>query len=406
MLQLEPCGPIGIISHNANAEFVKAVSDVLSKKRRMRFENLSNPYVSTPGYSRSNYIIDSDLVRFQTGEGKYQIQESVRGHDIFIITDILSHNITIDIFGNKHILSPDDHYRDLLRIISTCSGKARRINVIMPFVYEGRQEKRETSNESMDVAAMLKQLYELGVANLIIFDPHDARIANAVPLMGIDFPKSAYKIISTLLSTFDTIKVDKEKTLVVSPDESGVNRGIFYSSLMNLPLGIFYRDRDYTKKIDGQHPIKAYKYLGEEISGRDVLIIDDMINSGSTMLRTSKILKVHGARDIYCLAPFGLFTDGLDTFDEAYEDGVIKAVLCTNLNYHTPEVLSRKWYVDVDMVPYIVRIIEAINMNESVTDLINSTTRITDFLGQMRIGELFDEEFENKGENKNERGAT
>ena len=397
MLQLEPYGPIGIISHNANADFVKAVSDTLSQKRKKRFEENTNPYVNTPGYYRSNYILDSNLVRFQTGEGKFQIEESVRGHDIFIITDVLSHNETIDIFGNKRVLSPDDHYRDLLRIVSTCSGKARRVNVIMPFVYEGRQEKRESSNESMDVAAVLKQLYELGVANLIIFDPHDGRISNAVPLMGIDFPKSAYKIITTLLSTFDTIKVDKERTLVVSPDESGVNRGIFYSSLMNLPLGIFYRDRDYTKKVDGQHPIKAYKYLGDDISGRDVLIIDDMINSGSTMLRTSKILKVHGARDIYCLAPFGLFTDGLDTFDEAYEDGVIKAVLCTNLNYQSPELLSRDWYVNVDMIPYIARIIEAINANESVTDLINSTSRITEFLGQMRIGELFDE-FEVKDE--------
>ena len=262
----------------------------------------------------------------------------------------------------------------------------------MPFVYEGRQEKRETSNESMDVAAMLKQLYELGVANLIIFDPHDARIANAVPLMGIDFPKSAYKIISTLLSTFDSIRLEKDKTIVVSPDESGVNRGIFYSSLMNLPLGIFYRDRDYTKKVNGEHPIKSYEYLGDDIAGRDVLIIDDMINSGSTMLRTSKILKNHGARDIYCCAPFGLFTDGLDTFDEAYEDGIIKSVLCTNLNYHPDELLERKWYVDVDMIPYIARIIEAVNANESVTDLINSTSRITDFLGQIRIGELFDED--------------
>lgn len=392
MLQLEPYGPIGIIAHNANRDFVRAVSDVLYQKRKKRLDNNANPYVHTPGYCRSDYIIDSELIRFQTGEGKYQIEESIRGHDIFIITDILSHNETMDIFGYKHILSPDDHYRDLLRIVSTCSGKARRINIIMPFVYEGRQEKRETSNESMDVAAMLKQLYELGVANLIIFDPHDARIANAVPLMGIDFPKSAYKIISTLLSTFDSIRLEKDKTIVVSPDESGVNRGIFYSSLMNLPLGIFYRDRDYTKKVNGEHPIKSYEYLGDDIAGRDVLIIDDMINSGSTMLRTSKILKNHGARDIYCCAPFGLFTDGLDTFDEAYEDGIIKSVLCTNLNYHPDELLERKWYVNVDMIPYIARIIEAVNANESVTDLINSTSRITDFLGQIRIGELFDED--------------
>ena len=391
MLQLEPCGPIGIIAHNANRDFVRAVSDVLYEKRKKRSDNRSNPYTNTPGYLRTDYIIDTEVVRFQTGEGKFQIAESIRGHDIFIITDVLSHNETIDIFGNKHILSPDDHMRDLLRIISVCSGKARRINVIMPFVYEGRQEKRESSNESMDVAAMLKQLYDLGVSNLIIFDPHDARIANAVPLMGIDFPKSAYKIISTLLSTFDTIRIDKESTIVVSPDESGVNRGIFYSSLMNLPLGIFYRDRDYTRKVDGIHPIKDYKYLGDDVADRDILIIDDMINSGSTMLRTSKKLKVQGARDIYCLAPFGLFTDGLEEFDDAYEDGVIKAVLCTNLNYHTPELLARKWYVNVDMIPYIARIIDAVNANESVTDLINSTSRITDFLGQIRIGELFDE---------------
>jgi len=395
MLKLEPCGPIGIISHNANREFVKAVSDVLYQKRRKRAENASNPYTSTPGYLRTDYIIDSKLIRFQTCEGKFQLGESIRGHDIFIITDVLSHNETIDLFGNRHILSPDDHYRDLLRIVSACSGKARRINVIMPFVYEGRQENRESSNESMDVASMLQQLYNLGVANLIVFDPHDARIANAVPLMGIDFPKSAYKIISTLLSNFDSIHVDKDKTIVVSPDESGVNRGIFYSSLMNLPLGIFYRDRDYSKKVDGEHPVKSYKYLGDEISGRDVLIIDDMINSGNTMLRTSKILKNNGARDIYCLAPFGLFTDGLDTFDEAYDEGVIKAVLCTNLNYRSEDLLARKWYIDVDMIPYVARIIDAINANESVTDLINSTSRITDFLGQIRIGELFDE-FEGK----------
>lgn len=391
MADLEPFGPIGIIAHTANLEFVKSVSNILFEKRSKRVANRSNRFVDTPGYLRSDYIIDSKLVRFQTGEGKFQLGESVRGHDIFIITDILSRNLTTDIFGYEHILSPDDNYRDLLRIISTVSGKARRINVIMPFMYEGRREVRSSSGESLDCAEVLQQLYSLGVSNLIVFDPHDTRIANSVPLMSIDMPRSAYKIISTLLSSFDHLKIDKDCTMVVSPDESGVNRGIFYSSMMNLPLGIFYRDRDYSVKVDGVHPIKDYKFLGDSVEGKDILIVDDMINSGSTMLRTSEKLKAIGARDIYCLSPFGLFTDGLDVFDKAYADKTIKAVLSTNLIYRTPELLSRDWYIDVNMTPYVARIIDALNVDESVFDLINSTSRITDLLGQIRIGELMDE---------------
>lgn len=389
MLQLEPCGPIGIISHSANREFVQAVNSVLYQKRKDRFEKEANAFVNNPGYLRTDYVLDSSLIRFQTGEGKFSLAESVRGHDIFIITDVLSHNETYMINGFEHTMSPDDHYRDLLRIVATCAGKARRINVIMPFVYEGRTDNRGSSNESMDVSAMLQQLQELGVANIIIFDPHDGRIDNSVPLMGIDFPRSAYKIIQTLLNS-TSVKLNKESTIVVSPDESGVNRGIFYSSMMNLPLGIFYRDRDYSIKVNGEHPIKAYKYLGDDVKDKDILIIDDMINSGSTMLRTSKILKENGARDIYCLSTFGLFTSGLDVFDKAYNDGLIKAVLCTNLIYRTPELLSREWYKDVNMVPYVARIIDALNVNESVTELINSTTRIQDLLNQVRIDDLFE----------------
>lgn len=390
---LEPFGPIGIISHSTNDEFVRAVSNTLYEKRKKRFDNHSNPYVTNPGYLRTDYVIDSSVVRFQTGEGKFQLAESVRGHDIFIITDVLAYNQHFDISGYDHIMSPDDQFRDLIRIISTISGKARRINVIMPFVYEGRRDIVDGSRESWDCADMLRQLYDLGVANFIAFDPHDERISNAVPIMGMEFPKSAYKIISTLFSKFDTLSIDKNKTMVVSPDESGVNRAIFYSSMLNLPLGIFYRDRDYSVKVDGVHPIKDYMFLGDDVNGKDILIIDDMINSGSTMLQTSEKLKKAGAKDIFCLSPFGLFTDGLEIFDEAYKNGIIKSVVCTNLIYRPEELLEREWYVDVNMIPYITRIIDALNVDESVFDLINSTSRITEFLEQIRIGEIF-EDFE------------
>lgn len=392
-LQMESFGPLGIISHTANADFAKSVSNILHEKRQKRYDTEANPFTTTPGYLRSDYIIESELVRFQTSEGKFALQESVRGHDIFIITDVLSYNQSFTVSGNPHNISPDDHYRDLIRIISVCVGKARRINVIMPFVYEGRQDHQgsKARDESLDCAACLKQLYSLGVANLIVFDPHDPRIYNSVPLMGIEMPRSAYKIISSLLSKFQTIHIDANSTAVVSPDENGVTKGIFYASMLNLPLGIFYRNRDYTKQVDGVNPIINYQYLGDDLKDKDVLIIDDMINSGSTMLRTATQIKAQNARNIYCLSPFGLFTNGLREFDEAYEKGIIKGVLCTNLIYRRPELLKREWYVDVNMIPYVARIIDALNVNESVGKLINSTGRITELLDQIRIGEIFDE---------------
>ncbi|SCW27181.1 ribose-phosphate pyrophosphokinase [Ruminococcaceae bacterium YRB3002] len=390
-IKLEPIGPIGIIGHTANKSFVEKVSRTLSDKRHKRVENDASPFINRPGYLRSDYVIDADLIRFQTGEGKFAMGESVRGHDVFIITDCVSPNLRIDLIDGDHIMSPDDHYRDLLRIVSTCVGKARRINVIMPFVYEGRTETRQNLRASLDCSAMLRQLYDLGVANFICFDPHDERIQNSVPLMGIEMPKSQYKLTTTLLGNFGSLKIDKDSTMVVSPDEMGVSRAIFYSSALSLPLGIFYRDRDYTVKVNGEHPIKSYRFLGDDVAGKDIILIDDMINSGSTMLRTATKLNSMGAKDIFCISPFGLFTDGLDAFDEAYEKGIIKAVVCTNLIYRSEEVLSRDWYYDADMVPYIARIIDGLNVDESVYDLINSTTRLSEYVKQIRIGEVFDE---------------
>lgn len=386
---LEPFGPIGIISHTANEEFVKQVNQVLFEKRLKRQQNNSNPYVNSAGYLRKDFTISTSFVRFATGEGKVSLSQTVRGHDIFIISDVLSHQVKFDISGEEHFTSPDDIFRDLLRIIMAVSGKARRINVIMPFLYEGRQDHC-SGRESMDCSAMLQQLYRLGVSNLIIFDPHDPRIVNAVPLMGIELPKSAYKIISTLLSANPFVKLNKDSMMVVSPDETGVSRAIFYSSMMELPLGIFYRNRDYTTSVNGVHPIKDIRFLGESLENKDVLIVDDMINSGNTMISTAKIMKERGAKDIYCVSPFGLFTDGIAPMEEAVKAGIIKQVLCTNLIYRRPELLAAPWYVDVNMTPYVARIIDALNVDESIGKLINPTDKITDLLGQVRIGELFE----------------
>ena len=386
---LEPFGPIGIIAHTANEAFVRQVNDILYEKRLKRKNEHINPYVDSAGYLRKDYLIQSQIVRFTTGEGKVTLNQTVRGHDLFIITDVLSHQATFPIFSEAHRTSPDDHFRDLLRIIMAASGKARRINVIMPFLYEGRQDNRH-ARESLDCAAMLQQLYQLGVANLIIFDPHDPRIVNAVPLMGIEMPKSAFKAISTLIAVNPSLKMDRDSMMVVSPDESGIPRAIFYSSLMGAPLGVFYRHRDYSVSVEGEHPIKELRFLGEPIEGRDVLIIDDMINSGKTMINTATVMHENGAKDIYCIAPFGLFTNGIGAMQEAVEKGIIKQVLCTNLIYRKPELLNAPWFVDVNMTPFVARLIDAINVDESLGALINPSCKISDLLNQIRIGELFE----------------
>ena len=387
-ITLAPFGPIGIIAHTSNYDLVKAVSDDLSARRKRRAKRPENIYANDPGYARDNYIFDTELTRFQTGEGKFSIGESVRGHDIFVITDVLSHNMDIELLEGSHVISPDDQYMDLLRILSVLKGKAKRINVIMPFVYEGRREKLDSHRESYDCADMLKKLYKLGVSNLIVFDPHDARIENAVPLMSIEMPRCQFKMTSTLLNCFDSIKLDKDHTLVVSPDETGVSRAIFYASHLNLPLSLFYRK--YTGK-PGQNG-KIFEYLGENVEGMDILLIDDMINSGNTMFRTAEQLKAAGAKDIYCLAPFALFTNGLEEFDKKNQEGIFKCICTTNLIYAPEELKTREWYLQANMVPYIGRIIDALNTDESIYDLINSTSRLQDLASQMKISDLIDED--------------
>jgi ribose-phosphate pyrophosphokinase len=385
---LEPFGPIGIISHTSNEAFVRQVNNILYEKRLLKQQNNYSPYVNSAGYLRRDFTISATITRFATGEGKVTLNQTVRGHDIYIITDVLSHDEQFTLSGQPHFKSPDDHFRDLLRIIMAVSGKARRINVIMPFLYEGRQDHSIT-RESLDCAQMLKDLYNLGVANLIVFDPHDPRIINAVPLMGIEMPKSAYKIISTLISKNPGLHINKDNMMIVSPDETAVSRAIFYSSMLELPLGMFYRDRDYTKVDDeGNHPIKSFRFLGDDPKGKDILIVDDMINSGNTMIRTATYMHERGAGNIFCAAPFGLFTDGLEPFNEAYKNNIIKQVYCTNLTYRPKALLDMPWYVDVNMTPFVARIIDALNVDESIGKLISPIEKYDSLLGQVRIEEL------------------
>ena len=386
----EPYGPIGIICHTANDFFVKQINTILHEKRTTRKQQKINPYVNNPGYLRYDYTISADIIRFASGEGKVVLDQTVRGHDIFIISDVLSHHLSFPVFGEPHYTSPDDHFRDLLRIITAVGGRAKRINVIMPFLYEGRQNVR-SARESLDCASMLQELYKLGVSNLIVFDPHDDGICNAVPLMGFESIRSAYKIIDSLLKTNQSLIIDPESLLVVSPDEAGTSRAIFYSSFLGVPMGIFYRKKIYHEKNNPDCEAEEILFLGDSYAGKNVIIVDDMINSGLTMIETARLMKQQGAKDIYGIAPFGLFTDGIEKMNEAYNEGIIRQIHCTNLIYRRPELMKAPWYIDVDMTPFVARIIDALNTNESLSTLIDPSTRITDLLDQIRIGELFND---------------
>ncbi len=384
-----PVAPLKLVVLESAASLGSRVNDYLVQFRR----NIHHAAKNDPafqGYLSDNYLLDTSCYRFGSGEGKAVINESVRGKDLFVLVDICNHSMTYRMNGLINHMSPDDHFQDLKRVISAVNGKAHRINVIMPFLYEGRQDHSIT-RESLDCAQMLKDLYNLGVANLIIFDPHDARIVNAVPLMGIELPKSAYKIISTLISKNPGLHIDKDSMMIISPDESAVSRAIFYSSMLELPLGIFYRDRDYTKvDEDGNYPVKAVHFLGDDPKGKDVLIVDDMINSGNTMIRTARYMRERGAGNIFCAAPFGLFTEGLEPFNEACAEGIIKQVYCTNLTYRPKALFETPWYVDVNMTPFVARIIDALNVDESIGNLISPIEKFDKLLGQVRIEELME----------------
>ncbi len=348
-----------------------------NRKTNQQFQNS----IACDGYLRDTYLLDASCPRFGSGEAKGVIQESVRDMDLYILVDVLNYSLTYSLCGNVNHMSPDDHYSDLKRIISASAAKAKSINVIMPFLYESRQHKRST-RESLDCAVMLQELQHLGVDNIITFDAHDPRVQNAVPVCGFDNVQPTYQFVKALVEQCDSIEFNKDKLMVISPDEGAMQRAIYMANVIGVDVGMFYKRRDYTKVVDGRNPIVAHEFLGDSLDGKDVLIIDDMISSGESMIDVARQLKSRNARRVFCLSTFGLFTNGLDVFDQAIEEGVIEKVITTNLTYQTPELLERDWYVSADVGKYVALLIDTLNHDASISDLLNPTDRIKEYLAK------------------------
>ncbi len=322
-----------------------------------------------------SFIVSSNCPRFGTGEAKAVLNHTARGLDAFIICDCFNYNVTYKMYGQTVPMSPDDHFQDLKRVIAAFGGKARRITVIMPMLYEGRQHRR-MSRESMDCAMALQELVSMGVKNIITFDAHDPRVNNAIPLDGFDNVQATYQMIKALLRTVPDIKLDRDHTMIVSPDEGGMGRCIYYSSVLGLELGMFYKRRNYSVVVNGRNPIEAHEFLGNDIVGKDLILVDDMISSGESMLDIASKLKEMGAGRIFIFSTFGLFVEGLEKFDDFYERGLIDKVFTTNLIYQTPELLSREWYCSVNMSKYIALIIDTLNNDNSISNLLNPVDKI------------------------------
>lgn len=385
-LESIPVGSLRIIPLKGCMEFSNHVDQYLVKWRTER-ENEHKNSLAFSGYQRDSYILDADVPRFGSGEAKGVIKESVRGSDLFLLVDVCNYSLTYSLSGSLNHMSPDDHYQDLKRIIAAVGGKARRITVIMPFLYESRQHKRDT-RESLDCAIALQELVKMGVDNIITFDAHDARVQNAIPLNGFETVSPTYQFIKGLLKKVSDLSIDSEHMIVVSPDEGGMSRAIYFANVLGLDMGMFYKRRDYTKVVDGKNPIVAHEFLGSDISGKDVVVIDDMIASGESVLDVAKELKSRKAGRIFIAATFGLFTKGLDEFDKAYEEGLIAGILTTNLIYQTPELLSKEWYIDCDLSKYVAYIIDTLNHDSSISDLLNPVERIQSLVAKYKKGEV------------------
>lgn len=332
--------------------------------------------------NKDSYITHIHCPRFGSGEAKCVIDETVRGHDVYIICDMFNHGITYKMYGTENRMSPDDHYQDLKRIIAAISGKAHRITVVMPMLYEGRQHRR-TARESLDCAMALQELVNMGVSNIITFDAHDARVQNAIPLSGFDDVQTTYQMIKALSRQVPDVSFDKEKTIVISPDEGGMKRAMYYSSVLGLDLGMYYKRRNYSIIVDGKNPIEAHEYLGRSVKGKDIMIIDDMISSGESVLDIAKMLKAQGAKRIFVFTAFGLFCNGLEKFDKAFADGEITKVFTTNLIYRIPELFERDWYCEVDMSKYISILIDTLNHDETISNLLVPAQRIEKLLERL-----------------------
>ena len=384
-LETIPVGPLGMIALPSCRELGNKVDDYLVKWRKER-ENEHKNTLSFAGYQRDTFMVEHSLPRFGSGEGKGVILESVRGDDLYLLVDVCNYSLTYSLTGNVNHMSPDDHFQNLKRIIAAVGGKGRRINVIMPFLYESRQHKR-SSRESLDCALALQELVRMGVDNIITFDAHDPRVQNAIPLSGFETVRPTYQFVKGLLKKYDDLQIDSEHMMAISPDEGATERAVYLANVLNLDMGMFYKRRDYTKIVDGRNPIVAHEFLGSSVEGKDVIILDDMISSGDSILDVAKQLKARKAKRIFAAATFGLFTNGLDKFDKAYEDGLLDGVLTTNLIYQTPELLEKPWYINCDMSKYVALMIDTLNHDGSINSILNPAERIQHLVERYKKGE-------------------
>ena len=380
-----PVGALGIIALDGCKEMGDKVNDYLVKWRH-EDGHIHKDDISFTGYEKDTYLIDASVPRFGSGEAKGIINESVRGKDIYLMVDVCNYSLTYSLTGITNHMSPDDHYQNLKRIIAAIGGKARRLNVIMPFLYESRQHKRG-GRESLDCALALQELVRMGVDNIITFDAHDPRVQNAIPLNGFETVRPTYQFVKGLLRHFKDLQIDSDHMMAISPDEGATGRAIYLANVLNLDMVMFYKRRDFSRVVDGRNPIVAHEFLGSSVEGKDVIILDDMISSGDSMLDVARQLKQRKARRIFAAATFGLFTNGLSKFDQAYEEGIIDAILTTNLIYQTPELLERPYYISCDMSKYIALMIDTLNHDGSISSILNPIERIQNVVDKYNRGE-------------------
>lgn len=373
-----PVGQLGIIALPGCEELANKIDNYLIRWRFQRNSEHKDT-LAFAGYEKSTYLINMDFPRFGTGEGKAALNQTVRGYDIYILCDVFNYGVTYKMYGITVPMSPDEHFANLKRAISAIEGKAKRVSVIMPMLYEGRQHKR-SSRESLDCAMMLQELHNMGVENFITFDAHDPRVMNAIPLCGFESISPAYQMIKAAVNNVDNLKINKDNIMIISPDEGGMSRCIYYSTVLGVELGMFYKRRDFSRIVDGRNPIIAHEFLGDNVEGKDVIIVDDMISSGESMIEVATKLKELKAARIYIFSAFGLFCNGFDAFDKAFQEGIIDRVFTTNLIYGTPELLSKDWYVRVDMSKYLSYIIDTLNHDTSISDLLDPAEKINTLL--------------------------
>ena len=361
-------GKLSVIGMKGSEDFLSVVDDYIHEWR---------------GDQDETYIVKADCPRFGTGEGKGIILETLRGHDTYIYADVFNYGVKYKMYGQSVPMSPDDHFQDLKRMICAIAGKSRRISVIMPMLYEGRQHKR-SARESLDCAVALQELVNMGVTNIITFDAHDPRVQNAIPRSGFDNVRTSYQMLKELVHQYPDITFDPTQTMIISPDEGGMSRAMYYSSVLGVELGMFYKRRNYTVIVDGRNPIEAHEFLGKSVKDKDVIIVDDMISSGDSVLDVASKLKDMGARRIFVFATFGLFCNGYDHIDKAYEQGVFDKIFTTNLNYRTEELINRPWYAEVNMCKYVAHIIDRLNCDETMSEILNPVKRIHTFVDGIR----------------------